>query len=277
MGGTKFFITKVLYIILTTLLISCSTGADKEISEDQKLANYFANHLDSISKKDNVNYGHIIVNIDTTHNMKKPIVFYDPLIYPDEKFVEEYALYLMRSIDSNILNSIDTVIFEIQPQDTTFGLKRYIGSKQVIFNLKDEYQVYGGDYDSLIEFIIKNNYVDGLEYLDLYMKQRNQVSFQGKINWLNNGFLEYSKKFYTSFSSNDTSLINLDKNIFNDLYTGAPMYCNSEKPLLIINFVRKQLKMEELIFTLDDTLEYGIKPDWLIEMYAPQLPHEKTN
>lgn len=274
MEEINFFIVKVLFFIL---LISCSTNVsiDEEISEDQKLANYFANHLDSISKKDNVNYGHIIVNIDTTHNMKKPIVFYDPLIYPDEKFVEEYALYLMRSIDSNILNSIDTVIFEIQPQDTTFGLKRYIGSKQVIFNLKDEYQVYGGDYDSLIEFIIKNNYIEAISFIDNLMKETNKNNFNNKIDWLDQGFLNYTKQVY--LSKNDTIENNIDKKILNDFFYPMPMWYNKKDAFNIFNFVRKQLKMEELIFTLDDTLEYGIKPDWLIEMYAPQLPHEKTN
>jgi hypothetical protein len=268
MKEIKNYITKTIFFIFTIFLVSCSTNTqlEKEISEDQKIANYFANQLDSISKKNNVKYGHIIVNVDTTHKMKKPIIFYDPLIYPNENFVKEYTLYIIRSIDTNILNSIDSVIFETQLQDTTFCLKRYRGSTQEVFNLKEKYQPYGKDFDTLIEFIIKNNYVKAVSFISSLMKETNENNFNGKINWLNQSFLDYTKQIY--LYKNDTVQNKIDKKIMNDFFYPMPMWYKKKDAFNLFNFVRKQLKMEELHFTLDDTLKYGIKPDWLIEMYS---------
>ena len=276
MEGIKIFITKALCFIFTLFLISCSRNMslEKEMAENQKLANYFANHIDSISKKNNVKYGHIIVNIDTTHKLKKPIIFYDPLIYPNENLVKEYTLYLIRSIDSTIINKIDSVIFEIQTQDTTFGLKRYRGSKEEIFNLKESYKPYGRYFDSLIEFIVKNNYAEAISFIDDLMKETNEKNFNGKINWLNQSFLDYTKQIY--LYKDDTIQSNIDKRILNDFFYPMPMWYEKKDVFNIFNFVRKQLKMEELIFTLDDTLKYGTKPHWLIDMYHPKLPHEKN-
>jgi len=265
------FLRKGLLLFLTTLLFSCLTtpSTDEKVSEDQKLANYFANHLDSISKKNNVKYGQIIVNIDTTHKMKKPIVFYDPLIYPNEKFVREYTFYFIRSLDSNVLNKIDSVIFEIELQDTSFGLKRYRGSKQEVFNLKEKNQLYGKDFDSLIEFVVTNNYVESVSFIDSLMKETNEGVFNEKIDWLNKGFIDYTKKIYSFKNLDDTVQMNIDKSILNEFFYSMPMWNHKKDPLNLLNFVRKQLNMEELNFTLDDTLKYGTKPEWLIEMYSP--------
>jgi hypothetical protein len=271
----NFIVSVLFYIIL--ILASCSSkDRGKEVSEDQKLANYFANHFDSISKSNYIQYGHIVVDIDTTYNMKKPIIFYDPLIYPYENFVKEYTLYLIRSIDSSILNKIDSVIFEIQPQDTTFGLKRYRGSKQEAYNLKDEYRTYGKDFDDLIEYVIKNKYVDGIEFLDYFMKKSNEDSYNNSFEWMNEGFMNYSKKFYSFKQLKDTTQLKLDKLILNKFLYIAPMWYQRDAPLKILNFVRNQLDMDKIFFTLDDTLKYGTKPKWLIEMYST-TPTRKTN
>lgn len=252
-------VIKLVFLILTICGFSACNSNLKH--KDDNIANYLAHRFKSYADRDGIKYQEINVKIDTSEKLKRAHIYWNPVIFDHTKFIIEYNQMILRNIDLDSIQTIDTVILEINVPNSSFGVKRYFASIEELETLINSYEVIEAKFDPFLRYIISHEYVGAIEYLDLFMKERNTQSFSGKVVWLDNGFLDYIKSFFRKVDSPETKEDEII--IFKEIFYDAPIWDQKRRTYNLLNFVREQVGIEKVEFSIEDTTIFGVCPNWL--------------
>lgn len=253
----------VLMMSLAFLLLGCNPSSNSD-NADKVLEKEVQNYMLQLAEKDKVPHEDISVNIDTINDLERLNIYWAINCVEHEEFILEYNTMLLREMDSEIVNQIDSVILEVELPNSNFGLKRYRTSKQGLENLKKEYRSVDDKYADLLHYMMREEKIETNYFFDEVVEQSRlkDLSYIDTSYWTQGSFLNYLKTdFYVDVQDpkKHEAAIYLFKYVFGD----ASFFFLTTKALETLNYILLQDNQSPIEFTLEDTVKYGLRPSWL--------------
>lgn len=251
----------LIYLILIALT---SCAGNSQLTEFEDISKEVAKHITVNAREDDVKIKSLKVNINNLDGVKKLNIFWEINEYPYTEFIFEYNTMLIRNLNPDIINSVDSVILEVQMPDSSFGLKRYRASSEEVYNLRKEYQDIDSLYIPILKYIMRAKSIQILPQFDDIIenfKQR-EYALMDTSYWEHGSFLGYLKS--DLLIDYKDSIKNRNKiEIFKITFGQSTFFFNSRKPYDMVNFILSELGEEPLNYSQKDTATFGFKPTWL--------------
>ncbi len=253
----------VLTMLLAFLLLGCNLTSNSD-NADKVLEKEVQNYMLQLAEKDKVSYEDISVNIDTINDLERLNIYWAINCFEHEEFILEYNTMLLREMDSEIVNQVDSVILEVELPNSNFGLKRYRASIQELENLKKEYRSVDDKYADLLHYMMREEKIETNYLFDEVVEQSRlkELTIRDTSYWTHGSFLNYLKTdYYVNLNNPDKheAVIYIFKHVFGD---GA-FFGRTPKALETLNYILLQDNQSPIEFTLEDTVKYGLRPSWL--------------
>lgn len=263
---------QIIIILIAVIFCSCTNqnGAN-DLEGIKSRTNEICTKIANVILKDKAQMSNIQCRAFDDNECQKLKISLDSYFYDHDEFLMEYGTYLIRGINSDLIDSFDSLILKINIVNSkdisdTNSFKRYRGSKSNIQDLKNEYLVINKQYDSLISFIVSNDLIDGVDYFDILMSSLNEQDKRlNKKPFYNGTFLNYLKNVFYPYLNNQDSSSEMVIHEFRSIFGEGSFYYNKVSALKIVNYILAQTGSEGIFFEISDTTKYGVTPDWIFE------------
>lgn len=251
----------ILVILLITSLFACNQN-ERSKSENQGLSDQLYNEFSNTFKKDEIDFDTLLVIVTDIDEGKKVNIWWQPKMNESLQFRKIYVRLLLSEIRTQTLKEFDSLVFEIEFPLADEPVTRYSANKAELLSLQLEQQNLPKKYREFIHFVARNRLIYAVDYFDLYMSKMN--SFPDKIEWLEDGFLKYTKSMYQRVKVD--SLRQNEVRILRKFMGDGTIWHNQRGPYDVVNYLLLDNGEDSLRFTLSDTLEYGVYPEWFSEV-----------